>query len=470
MLKEQASLISRLTIATDLVLVTGAFFLAYLIRSQMEPQLFPLRDYVWTLIIILPVCSFFLARSRFFASIRRLSLREIFARLIVAHLYSACTIAAIIFFLDRHVFSRSFFLIFILLSFVFLALEKCAIRIVLGYFRSKGYNFRQILIVGTRDKARRFNELVKEHSDWGLRVIGFVQALESPLQHQVEGLPVLGHMADLVEICKEHSVDEVVFCLPRDLFVDAESQILELEEMGVTVRMVLDFFKTKKARKEISLFHDEIPILTFHTKSLDAGQLLVKRSLDIFGALAGLCLTALLYPLIAAAIKIDSAGPVFFSQKRIGESGRVFRCWKFRTMSTDAERRKQDLMERNEMSGAIFKIKDDPRVTRIGRILRKMSLDELPQFWNVLKGDMSLVGTRPPTPDEVSRYENWHRRRISIKPGITGMWQVNGRSEIESFDEIVRLDLQYIDQWSLWLDLKILFRTIGVVVMRRGSS
>ncbi len=469
MLREQAGLITRFTVLTDLTLVTGAFLLAYLLRANWGPPLFALREYAWTLLLILPIWGIVLARFRFFASIRRLSLWEIWRRLAIVHLYAACMAASVIFFIDRDVFSRSLFLIFVLLSFSLLAVEKTAVRLLLGFFRRRGYNYRRILIVGTREKARRFNELVNEHADWGLRVIGFVQAVAPPLQHRVEGLPVLGHMSDLVEICKEQPVDEVVFCLPRDLLVDAESQILELEEMGITVRMVLDFFKTKKARKEISLFHNEIPILTFHTKSLDAQQLLIKRSLDILGALLGLVLAAVLLPLIALAIKLDTRGPVFFGQNRIGESGRTFRCWKFRTMHLDAEARKDELMARNEMHGAIFKIKDDPRVTRVGRFLRKTSLDELPQFWNVLRGDMSLVGTRPPTPDEVSRYENWHRRRISIKPGITGMWQVSGRSGIESFDEIVRLDLSYIDQWSLWLDVKILLKTIRVVLSGRGS-
>jgi exopolysaccharide biosynthesis polyprenyl glycosylphosphotransferase len=469
MLKEQARLVARLTVVTDLTLVTCAFVLAYLIRARWEPALFALRDYAWTLLVILPVWLAFMARAQFFASIRRLSLWEILRRLSIVHLYGACMVASVIFFIDRNVFSRSLFIIFVLLSFSLLALEKAALRLILGYFRSKGYNYRQILIVGTRDKARRFNELVNEHADWGMRVVGFVQAIAPPLQQKIEGLPVLGHMTDLVEICKNNPVDEVVFCLPRDMLIDAEGLVLELEEMGITVRMVLDFFKTKKARKEISLFHNEIPILTFHTKSLDAQQLLLKRFLDVFGAFCGLVLTALLFPLIALAVKLDSPGPLFFSQKRIGESGRTFRCWKFRTMYMDAEARKGELMAQNEMSGAIFKIKDDPRVTRVGKILRRMSLDELPQFWNVLKGDMSLVGTRPPTPDEVVLYENWHRRRISIKPGITGMWQVNGRSGIDNFDEIVRLDLKYIDQWSLWLDLKILLRTVQVVFSRRGS-
>jgi exopolysaccharide biosynthesis polyprenyl glycosylphosphotransferase len=233
--------------------------------------------------------------------------------------------------------------------------------------------------------------------------------------------------------------------------------------------MVLDFYDMPMYRKEISYFHEDLPILTYHAKAFDAQQLFLKRMLDILGALVGLLLLTVLYPLIAVAIKLDSPGPVFFRQKRVGYNGRLFTCRKFRSMVASAEKQKLALSDRNEMNGALFKIRDDPRVTRVGRFLRRTSLDEFPQFWNVLVGEMSLVGTRPPTRDEVEQYENWHRRRISIKPGLTGLWQVSGRSQIGNFDEIVRLDLKYIDNWSLWLDLKIILKTVYVVFTRVGS-
>jgi lipopolysaccharide/colanic/teichoic acid biosynthesis glycosyltransferase len=161
---------------------------------------------------------------------------------------------------------------------------------------------------------------------------------------------------------------------------------------------------------------------------------------------------------------------VLFGQKRVRENGRTFTCWKFRSMFVDAEARKKELFDKNEVTGAMFKLKDDPRITRVGKFLRKTSLDEFPQFWNVLLGEMSLVGTRPPTPDEVARYENWHRRRICIKPGVTGLWQVSGRNQIKDFDEVVRLDLKYIDNWSLLFDMVILLKTIKVVFLREGSQ
>jgi len=175
-------------------------------------------------------------------------------------------------------------------------------------------------------------------------------------------------------------------------------------------------------------------------------------------------------PFVALLIKLESPGPIFFGQMRLGEQGRPFRCWKLRSMFVDAEARKQGLMARNEMNGQMFKIKDDPRVTRVGRFIRKTSIDEFPQFWNVLCGEMSLVGTRPPTPDEVANYEDWHHKRISIRPGITGLWQVSGRNQIQDFDEVARLDIRYVENWSIWLDIKILCQTLWVVTLGRGAS
>ncbi len=469
MLKEQAKLFKRLCIGVDLLVILAAFLSAYAVRRNFSPPLFPLREYVWILMVVLPVWIYLLARHHLYGSIRQLSLFDLFTRLANVHLWGALIAASALYFFDRLAFSRSLFLIFLTLSFSLLTLEKGSARLALGHLRRRGFNFRNILIVGTRERALRFSHLLQEHADWGLRVLGLVQMDDQPMVLAVEGHQVMGYVRDLVDICKRQTVDEVVFCLPKDLFFDAEAYVRDLEELGITVRMVLDFYQIDRSKKELSFFHQDIPILTFHTKSLDAQQLLAKRGLDITGSLVGLAVTAVLFPWVALAIKLDSRGPLFFSQERIGEAGRAFRCWKFRTMQRDAEELRGALLACNEMNGAIFKIHNDPRVTRVGRFLRRTSLDEFPQFWNVLRGEMSLVGTRPPTAEEVCRYQNWQRRRISIRPGITGLWQVSGRSNINDFDEIVRLDLKYIDEWNLWLDLKILLKTLGVVLAGRGS-
>ena len=212
------------------------------------------------------------------------------------------------------------------------------------------------------------------------------------------------------------------------------------------------------------------PVITYTRFRSSYKRLLIKRVMDIVGGLIGLLITAVFFPFVAIAIKLDSPGPVLFSQIRIGRNGRRFKIYKFRSMYIDAEERKKELQSRNEVKGLMFKMENDPRITKVGKFIRKTSIDELPQFYNVVKGDMSLVGTRPPTEDEFEKYNQYYRRRISMTPGLTGMWQVSGRSEIENFDDVVKYDLQYIDNWSLWLDIKILFKTVVVVIAGRGSK
>jgi exopolysaccharide biosynthesis polyprenyl glycosylphosphotransferase len=468
MLKRQSKLITRLSKITDQLVVVFAFILAYAYWNT-QVSLLDFRYYGWILLLILPVWHLLIGHYQLHASIRRLSTLDIAAKVFNVTAVGGFSLSAALYFIDRDTFSRGLLLSFLLFSFSLLVAEKLLLRHALGLFRRKGYNTRNLLIVGTEEKARRFCELIQDHRDWGLQIIGFVQVIDAPLKSEVCGYPVLDSVDRLLNVCKRHPVDEVVFCLPKDSIVSADDFLADFEELGITVRMVLDFFELRRSGRELGFFHDEIPILTFHTKSLDSTQLFLKRILDVVGALVGLTITALALPFIAWAIKRDDPGPIFFGQVRVGESGRTFTCWKFRSMYVDAEVRKQELMDKNEMKGAIFKIKDDPRIIPVGHFLRRSSLDELPQFWNVLKGEMSLVGTRPPTPAEVEQYENWHRRRISIKPGITGLWQVSGRNAIDDFDEIVRLDLQYIDQWNVWLDVKLLFKTLQVVFLRQGS-
>jgi exopolysaccharide biosynthesis polyprenyl glycosylphosphotransferase len=239
--------------------------------------------------------------------------------------------------------------------------------------------------------------------------------------------------------------------------------------MGKVVKVALNLHDVASFSKCDFTRLNGIPMLVFHTVSLDPDQILIKRSMDILGGAIGCFITFLLFPFVAIAIKRDSAGPVLFSHLRVGQNMRTIKIYKFRSMVKDAENKKQKLMSQNELNGAVFKITDDPRITRVGKFLRRTSIDELPQFWNVLKGEMSLVGTRPPTPDEVEKYDIWHYRRVSIKPGITGLWQVSGRNRIKDFDEIVKLDLRYIDEWNLWLDIKILLKTLIVVFQKKTA-
>ena len=243
---------------------------------------------------------------------------------------------------------------------------------------------------------------------------------------------------------------------------------MDFEAMGITCHYNVEMEELDLAGKTAGKFAG-FAVMTFSLQYLDYRRVFVKRAVDIVGALVGLLITALLFPFIALAIKLDSRGPILFGQIRIGKNGRRIHIYKFRSMYVDAEEQKRKLESQNEMNGPIFKIENDPRITRVGKFLRKTSLDELPQFYNVLCGDMSLVGTRPPTEDEFERYNIHYRRRLCITPGLTGMWQVHGRGRVTDFDEVMKYDLEYIDNWSLTLDFKILIQTIFVVLFHKGA-
>jgi exopolysaccharide biosynthesis polyprenyl glycosylphosphotransferase len=468
MIKQQAKLLTKITVAIDSITIATAFFFAYYIRNA-SGGLAGVEHYRWILFLVLPVWYFLLDHFQLYASLRTNSLASVFFSVIKVHAIGALLISSAIYLIQPHGYSRRLFLGFILISLLLVFLERSLLKAFLCCIRRMGYNFRNILIVGCNGQARELAALIEENAGWGLKIAGFLTHGEDSLSQRTPGYPVLGELGDIVDTCTRYAIDEVVFCLPAEEMDAADEYWPVLEDMGLTVNMVLDFHASRTHRWELSYFNNRIPMMTFYCKPFDAGQLFLKRCLDIAGALVGLGLTALLFPFIALAIKMDSPGPLFFGQKRVRENGRLFRCWKFRSMYMDAEERKQELMHLNEMQGAIFKIRNDPRITPVGAFLRKTSLDELPQFWNVLRGEMSLVGTRPPTPDEVAKYEHWHRKRICIKPGITGMWQVSGRNRIQEFDQVARLDIEYIDKWSLWLDVKILLRTFLTVFALKGS-
>ncbi len=263
--------------------------------------------------------------------------------------------------------------------------------------------------------------------------------------------------------------DEVFFNTPHIPQGELEDTILGFEEMGITTHYSLELPSVGIANAQAEDFLD-YPVLTYSMNRTSYKRLFIKRFFDIIGGFVGLVLTGIITLFLAPAIKLDSPGPVFFSQTRVGKNGRRFKIYKFRSMYIDAEERKKELEAQNEMKGLMFKMENDPRVTRIGAFIRKTSLDEFPQFLNVLKGEMSLVGTRPPTEAEFEQYNEHYRRRLSMTPGLTGLWQISGRSDIMDFDEVVRLDLKYIDNWSLMEDVKIILMTVGVVIFGKGAK
>lgn len=469
MLKQQAAILRRIAITLDVATLIGAFILAFYLR-RIAGTVGYLHDYDWLLLFAIPFWIILLNHFKLYESLRLRTYFDIAKALFNVHFIGGIALAAILFLLDPHHYSRILFGSFILINFTAMLAVKLLIKMILAHFRRRGFNYRNILIVGTGPGALKIGEIISEHGEWGLNVVGLAEIDDKTSAVTANSFPVVGSVRDLISICKERMIDEVIFALEKESLDKFEELLQGLQELGMTIRVVLDYLPQNSSKSEVSLYNNELPVLTYSNISLNYNQQLAKRFLDIIGALVGLALTVLMLPFIALAIKLDSPGPVFFCQPRVRENGRRFMCWKFRTMCLDAEEQKKKLMALNEMKGAMFKLAADPRVTSVGRFLRKTSLDEFPQFWNVLLGEMSLVGTRPPTPEEVENYQNWHRKRISIKPGITGLWQVSGRNRVQDFDEVVRLDIIYIETWTIWLDLRIILKTPLVMLSRDGAS
>jgi exopolysaccharide biosynthesis polyprenyl glycosylphosphotransferase len=373
----------------------------------------------------------------------------------------------LIFVVQAKYFSRSFFALYIGLFFVYVVAEKTFIRISQRVIRRKGFNYRNVLLVGINDESVRIAETLAAQREYGFRIAGFASGFgqEPTVGHDYK---VLGSVEELETIVDRHIIDEIVFALPLEDLPKCERQLLKCEEVGLKIHIRADFAHSIFARTYLSRVAN-IPILTLSTIPHSAGDIVFKRLIDVFISASLLFLLSPLMILASILIILDSRGPVLFRQTRSGLNGRRFVLLKFRSMVHDAERQRAALFAQNEMTGPVFKIRNDPRVTKVGRVLRRTSCDELPQLWNVLKGDMSLVGPRPPLPSEVQKYERWQRRRLSMKPGITCLWQVNGRNAV-GFDDWVKLDMEYIDNWSLGLDFHILAKTIPAVLFSRGAQ
>ncbi len=476
MLKERARLVAYWVWTADLALTAVAFLLAWFLRSRVAPllfpglfptELYPLGRYLGLLPLVLAIWTVLLVTREAYTSRRTVSLHREAWQVVQVVTLGTLALAATGWLLRLDFVSRPFLLLFALLDLLFLLLAKLGLRLAARHIRRRGYNYRTLLVVGLNRRAREVASIVRAHPHWGLKVLGFV-APNGGTPATVDGLPVLGTADDLPRLLQDQVVDEVLFVLSRRQLEDFEDAILLCSELGIRARVALHLphMKARVVLEEL----EGIPLLTFTTTPAAPFPLFVKGLVDRVAAAVGLVALSPLMLAIALAIKLTSRGPVLFRQVRCGVNGRRFTLYKFRTMVADAERRLPEVAHLNEVRGPAFKSRRDPRVTPVGRLLRRFSLDELPQLVNVLKGDMSLVGPRPPLPEEVERYERWQRRRLSMKPGITGLWQVSGRAALDDFDRWIELDLAYIDNWSLWLDFRILLRTIPAVLLARGAA
>lgn len=367
--------------------------------------------------------------------------------------------STLLFYAGKSDIDRNFYIIFLICVYILMITSAFLVRFLTK--KTKLFAPRTIL-VGHMENYEKFVRYLKK-SNMDVNIIGYVSV------ENEEGTKYLGNIKDLDEIIHSNGIDQVYIMHKRKDNLDIQPYINICMDMGVTIRIIINNYKGHGAQSYVSSV-GTYPVLTYHRVSLNTSSRAIKRVIDIFGALFGIILSSPFMLITALAVKLDSKGPVIFKQKRVGLNGRHFNMYKFRSMCIDAEAKKEELMAKNEISsGLMFKMHDDPRITRVGRFIRKTSIDELPQFFNVLKGDMSLVGTRPPTLDEVEKYERNHWRRMSIKPGITGMWQVSGRSQITDFDEIVELDTEYIDKWGVLLDFKIIVKTGLQIIVHKGA-
>jgi len=367
--------------------------------------------------------------------------------------------------------SPRFVLVFFLFSTVMLVCSRFALRFMLRQTRIRGRNLRNVLIVGTSKRALEFADKIQGNPELGYQVIGFAdEHWEGIRKFEEEGHSLACDLESLPQFLRTNVVDEVVIALPIRSFHDDASRVAALcEQQGIILRVLSNIFDLKMARSRAEDMEGDA-IITHYTGVIAGWPVVMKRVLDFCLALVALIVVSPVMLLAAILIKVTSPGPVFFTQKRIGQNKRKFMIYKFRSMAVDAEDRIKQIQHLNEVSGPVFKIKQDPRITPVGKFLRKTSIDELPQLFNVLTGDMSLVGPRPlPIRDYEGFSQDWHRRRFSVRPGITCLWQVAGRSSIP-FEKWMELDMQYIDKWSLWLDVKILARTIPAVLKGFGAA
>ena len=358
--------------------------------------------------------------------------------------------------------SRVLLLLFVIINITITTVLHQLIKLMLPYVYHGVLDYNKLLIIADHSLAESIVNDVRGAKDFRQQIVGIAITDRSDLK-EFMGIPVVADINTLTDYCKEASLDEVI--IARDESNTGEKAVIDklmqiLAVMGITVHYRIEVPELSEARHKMLVKVGSMYTVTYANQVVSMGPLLLKRAMDIFGGFIGCIITSVLYIVFAPFIRLQSGASVIFAQDRIGRNGRIFRMYKFRSMYADAEERKKELMDKNEMSGLMFKMDNDPRITPIGHFLRKTSLDEFPQFYNILKGDMSLVGTRPPTLDEFKDYTYYHKKRLSFRPGLTGMWQVSGRNDITDFEEIVKLDIEYIDDWSLLLDLKILFKTL----------
>ncbi len=467
MLKQRARLVDSGLRILDLLTLVAALWISSaatvgLTRVHPSPLIFDDNYALLTTVLLAWIAAS--SMSGLYTAYRTLPFTTEIIRMVSSMALVSLAVAMAAPIWDDHGVARVVLQVYPACAFLLLAAGRLFIRRSAALARRSGYNTRRFAVVGQGDLAGQVVASFATDPEWGYSFAGYV--LEDGVEGE-EGSPVLGRLADFGTILQEQVLDEVVFAVPSERLAVVQKAARLCEQQGITFRIFVDIMHGRAARLQSGEMGG-LPMLAYSTVPTNEAALAAKRVIDVVVSASVLLLLAPVLVIIALAIKRESPGPVLFRQRRVGLNGREFDLFKFRSMHQDAEAQLARLQALNEASGPVFKMRNDPRVTRVGHFLRRSSLDEFPQFWNVLRGEMSIVGPRPPIPAEVRQYRPWQRRRLSVRPGLTCTWQVSGRSEI-SFERWMELDLEYIDTWSLAGDLQICARTIPAVLGARGA-
>lgn len=463
-----------LLVLSDALLILAAFAVAYYLRYQLQwfravdnANQLTLRDYApFALASVLLVLLAFRFSGIYPYRSGRSPIEETYA------IGTATTLGVVVLIVvslavRQVLYSRLIFLYTAILVTIFLGLNRMSISLARSYLRQYGIGVQRVLLVGAGEVGRMVMRTVAARPDLGYSLVGFMDDHPSKGTTDIGPFRALGPVENLEEVIAEHATDSVIICLPWQSHRTIQRLLRICEQAGVRAQVVPDFFQLTKDQLHVEVLNG-IPLLSTRAISIQGWNLVIKRATDLMLVVVLGALALPLMALIALAIRLDSPGPILYAQWRIGRNGNPFRCFKFRSMIEGAAEMQVHLAGLNEASGPLFKVRDDPRRTRVGRILRRFSLDELPQLYNVLRGEMSLIGPRPNLPHEVEQYQEWHKKRLATSPGVTGLWQVSGRSDL-TFDEMVLLDIYYVENWSLALDFSILLRSIPAVLWGRGA-
>lgn len=463
-----------LLIGSDALLILVAFFTAYGLRYQL--QLFiavdpafqlPLASYLPQVLLLVLFLLISFRFSQVYPYQPGRSWVEESWRIATAATAGVIILIAVNLIFRPMLYSRLVFLYTAVLVTVYLGISRLLIMVARGHLRQYDIGVRRVLLIGAGDVGRMVMRTLAARPDYGWKLIGFLDDNPAKSSTDVGRFKALGPIENAPEVMTAYAIQNVIICLPWQTHRTIQRLLRECEQKKVAAYVVPDLFQVTKNQMKVQELNG-IPLFSTRDISIQGWNLIFKRTFDV---VVGTLMALLALPLIlmiAAAIRLDTPGPIFFRQIRVGKNGKEFECYKFRSMVNNADELRHEVADLNESTGPLFKIRNDPRLTRVGRVIRRYSLDELPQLLNVLRGEMSLIGPRPNLPEEVAHYQEWMKKRLSVSPGLTGLWQVSGRSDL-SFDEMVLLDIYYVENWSIGLDMSILLRSVPAVLRAKGA-